>query len=187
MAVAILSFVPTPAALETSTGSLHFLRSRAKRAPKLPMPPSTQGVNVRLAWWRILCLASSATAIFTPASAYFMKDLSASISDRGARPRSRFAMRKSLERRGGSRRLLQRETFPPGNLECPENPLPADDARMEDGVRIGEEALANLSRLPGFGGDVQRHINQHRRADDIPARDAAPEAAVVGISAVVAH
>src|SRR6266851_5374837 len=72
MAVATLSFVPTPSALETSTGSLHFLRSSAKRAPKLPMPPSTQGVKVRLAWWRILCLASSATAIFTPASAYFM-------------------------------------------------------------------------------------------------------------------
>src|SRR5260370_33531026 len=72
MATATLSFVPTPSALETSTGSLHFLRSSAKRAPKLPMPPSTQGVKVRLAWWRILCLASSATAIFTPASAYFM-------------------------------------------------------------------------------------------------------------------
>jgi hypothetical protein len=44
------------------------------------MPPSTPGVNVRLAWWRILCFTSSATAMFTPASAYFMKDLSASVS-----------------------------------------------------------------------------------------------------------
>src|SRR5260370_42474475 len=80
MAMATLSLVPTPSALETRTGSFHFLRSRAKSAPKLPMPPSTPGVNVRLAWRRILCFASSATAIFTPASAYFMKDPPASVS-----------------------------------------------------------------------------------------------------------
>src|SRR5256885_645618 len=71
--MATLSFLPAPSALETSTGSFHFFRSSAKSAPKLPMPPSTPGVNVRLAWWRILCLASSATAMFTPASAYFIE------------------------------------------------------------------------------------------------------------------
>src|SRR5260370_1188126 len=109
MAMATLSFVPMPSALETSTGSFHFLRSSAKSAPKLPMPPSTPGVNVRLAWWRILCFASSATAMSTPASAYFMGDLLASssvsvaVSSPGAPLRPSFALRNSFERRGGCR------------------------------------------------------------------------------------
>jgi len=41
MAMAILSFVPTPSALETRIGSLNFFVSSAKSAPKLPMPPRT--------------------------------------------------------------------------------------------------------------------------------------------------
>ena len=43
MAMAIFSLVPTPSALETSTGSFHFLVSRAKSAPKPPIPPRTRG------------------------------------------------------------------------------------------------------------------------------------------------
>src|SRR5207244_11040014 len=79
--MATLSFLPTPSVLETSTGSFHLCVARADGAPKPPMPPSTPGVKVRLAWWRILCFASSATAMFTPASAYFMRELFASVSD----------------------------------------------------------------------------------------------------------
>jgi len=43
-----LSLVPTPSALETSTGSFHFFRSTRKSAPKPPRA-STSEVNVRLA------------------------------------------------------------------------------------------------------------------------------------------
>jgi hypothetical protein len=75
VAMATFSFVPTPSALETSTGSFHFLLSSANSAPNPPMPPSTPGVKVLLAWWRMRCLAASATAMSTPASAYFMKVL----------------------------------------------------------------------------------------------------------------
>jgi hypothetical protein len=32
-------------------------------------------VKVLLAWWRMRCLAASATAMSTPASAYFMRVL----------------------------------------------------------------------------------------------------------------
>src|SRR6267142_4851197 len=70
--MAIFSFVPTPSALETRIGYLNFLVSSAKSAPKLPMPPRTPLVKVRVARWRMRCLASSATAMLTPASAYFM-------------------------------------------------------------------------------------------------------------------
>src|ERR1700730_10520801 len=71
--MATLSLVPTPSALETSTGSFHFFWSRANSAPNPPMPPSTPGVKVRLAWCRILCFAASARGIFPPASVYFME------------------------------------------------------------------------------------------------------------------
>src|SRR6202035_4539 len=83
--MATLSLVPTPSALETSTGSFHFLRSNANSAPNPPMPPSTPGVKVLLAWWRMRCFAASATAISTPASAYFIEVLLACVCRPGAR------------------------------------------------------------------------------------------------------
>src|SRR5437763_714367 len=58
---------------------------------------------------------------------------------------------------------------------------------MQDGVCIGEEALAKLARLPGFGRNVEGHVDHHRRADDVVARDTAPEAAVVRVGAIVTH
>src|SRR5260370_18446041 len=58
---------------------------------------------------------------------------------------------------------------------------------MEERVGISEKAFTNLPRLPGFGRNVQRHVNHDGSADDIVARDAAPEAAVIGIAAIVAH
>ena len=68
MAMAIFSFVPTPSALETSTGSRHFLSS-ANNPPNEPIPPITPRVNVREARRRMRCLAWSASEISTPASA----------------------------------------------------------------------------------------------------------------------
>src|ERR1700730_7004023 len=64
---------------------------------------------------------------------------------------------------------------------------PAYAAGMQDGVGIRKKTLANLSRLPGVRWRIQRHINHHRRPDNILARNAAPEPAVVRVAAVVAH
>src|SRR5260370_12318250 len=58
---------------------------------------------------------------------------------------------------------------------------------MQQGVCVGEKTLANLSRLPSFRRNIQRHVNHDGRSDDVLSRDAAPEAAVVGISAIVSH
>src|SRR3982074_1758796 len=187
MAMATLSFVPTPSALETSTGSFHFFRSSANNAPKLPMPPSTPGVKVRLAWWRILCFASSATAMFTPASAYFMRGLFASVSGLfliGAPPPGRAPVTdgNSLERRGGPRRLLPTTTVQQDDLKRPENPVPAHDSGMQEGIRVSKKSLANLPRLPGIRCGFQRHVDHHRRADQIFSRHTAPEPAVHGIT-----
>src|SRR5579859_130948 len=71
--------------------------------------------------------------------------------------------------------------------ERAEDPPPAHFAGMQDGVGIGEEALAKLAGLPGFRRNVEGHVDHYWRADDVVARDAAPEAAVVGIGAIVAH
>src|SRR6202171_3341958 len=58
---------------------------------------------------------------------------------------------------------------------------------MQDGIGIGKKTLANLTRFPGVRGRVKRHINDHRGADNIITRNAAPEAAIVRIAAVIAH
>src|SRR5579864_5019493 len=72
-------------------------------------------------------------------------------------------------------------------LKRAEDPPPAHFAGMQDGVGIGEEALAKLARFPGFRGNVERHVDHDRSSDNVVARDAAPEAAVVRIGAIVAH
>ena len=43
---ATFSFVPTPSALETSTGSVQRLLSSANSPPKEPISDNTAGVNV---------------------------------------------------------------------------------------------------------------------------------------------
>src|SRR5438309_7615125 len=72
-------------------------------------------------------------------------------------------------------------------LECPENPVPAHDSGMQEGIRVGKKPLANLSWLPSLRRSIQRHVNPDRRSDNVVSRDAAPEAAVVGISPIVGH
>src|SRR5690242_19236712 len=71
--------------------------------------------------------------------------------------------------------------------ERAEDPPPAHFAGMQDGVGIGKEALAKLAGLPGFRRNVEGHVDHDGRADDVVARNAAPEAAVVGIGAVISH
>src|ERR1700674_4744549 len=64
---------------------------------------------------------------------------------------------------------------------------PSHATGMQDGVGIRKKTLANLPRLPRVRRRIQRHINHHRRPDNILARNTAPEAAVVRVAAVVAH
>src|ERR1700722_14266147 len=60
-------------------------------------------------------------------------------------------------------------------------------AGMQNGAGIREKTFANLAGFPGIGGHIERHVNHHWRADNVFARNAAPEAAIVGVGAVVAH
>src|SRR5580698_4440565 len=69
----------------------------------------------------------------------------------------------------------------------PEQALPAHGTWMNKGIRVGKKSFANLAGLPGILPDRQRHVNHDRRANDVISRDAAPEAAVKRIEAVVAH
>src|ERR1700751_889640 len=58
---------------------------------------------------------------------------------------------------------------------------------MQYGARVGQESFANLAGLPGILRHVERHVNHDRRTDDVVARNAAPETAVVRVGTVVAH
>src|SRR5580704_4877696 len=77
-------------------------------------------------------------------------------------------------------------TKTPGSKRS-EQALPSHGTRMDDSIRIGFKSLANLSGLPGILPDIERHINHDRRADNVISRNTTPEAAVIGIAAIVAH
>src|SRR6202050_3661688 len=70
MAKAILSFVPTPSTLETSTGSRYLVLSTANSPPNPPISLSTPRVKVLCARYLMRCLVRLARSISTPASAY---------------------------------------------------------------------------------------------------------------------
>src|SRR5713101_2785064 len=149
------------------------------------------------------CLASSATAIFTPASAYFIVSVTRALcfvfremrnTTKGRRvacgateTRFRRSWLKTPGNKGSAQPTPQREsgillngTRTPRGVagflvtkqvyqECSEraeDSLPAHDAGMKYGVRVGKEAFANLARLPGLRRNVERHVNHYRRADD---------------------
>src|SRR5437879_7806036 len=132
------------------------------------------------------CFAASATAMSTPASAYFMQVLFAFVGYTGARKFLSFSFGRILVcRRAGSATLLH--FAGDVTLKSPEQSLPANQARMHQRVRVGKKALANLPGLPSVWGNIERHIYHHGRADNVVARHGAPEAAVIGVSAVVAH
>src|SRR6266853_654550 len=67
---AILSLVPTPSTLETSTGSMYLVLSTAKSPPKPPISLSTPRVKVLWARYLMRCLVRLARLMSTPASAY---------------------------------------------------------------------------------------------------------------------
>src|SRR5258708_800826 len=64
---------------------------------------------------------------------------------------------------------------------------PANGAGMEDAVNVRGEARAEIAGLPGVFRRIERHVNHDRSADDIFARNAATEAGVERVLAVVAH
>ena len=66
-------------------------------------------------------------------------------------------------------------------------PAPAYRAGMQKSVGISREARAYSAGFPGVAGGVDGRVDHYRCADDIFARNAADEAAVVGVAAVVAH
>ena len=70
-------------------------------------------------------------------------------------------------------------------LERVKNSLPANAPRMQKGAGISKKPLANLARLPGLGRHIQRHIDNHRRSNDVVTWHAAPEAAVERVAAIV--
>src|ERR1700722_14821318 len=58
---------------------------------------------------------------------------------------------------------------------------------MDDGVRVSKKSFANLARFPCILPNIEGHVNHHGRADNVVSRNAAPEAAVKRIEAIVAH
>src|SRR5581483_10219274 len=132
------------------------------------------------------CLASSATAMFTPASAYFMEAVP--FSWRAAERPASFSPPGSISTTGaagiaGGTRGRQ----PAATSKRAKDASPANHAWVQHGIDIGVDAFADLAGLPGIRRNIERHINQDRSANDVFARDNAPETAVVGIGAVIAH
>src|SRR5450432_598534 len=66
--------------------------------------------------------------------------------------------------RGGRGVMLQ--------LKYMKQSLPAHAAGMQDGIGVGEKALTDLTRFPGVGRRVERHVDHHGRTNYILARDA---------------
>ena len=67
---ATFNFVPTPSALETSTGFLYRAVSSLNRPPNPPISLSTCLLKVRWARYLMRCLVRSPLEMSTPASAY---------------------------------------------------------------------------------------------------------------------
>src|ERR1700692_3584803 len=81
--------------------------------------------------------------------------------------------------------ISPREEFPQLKYMKQSSPSPATG--MQYSVGVPKKTLPNLPWLPGVGRRIQRHINHHWRANNILARNTAPEAAVIRVAAIVAH
>src|SRR5260221_4341501 len=66
-------------------------------------------------------------------------------------------------------------------------PPPANFAGMNHRVGVSGNAIENRAGAPRLARGFNGHINDDRRADDVFARDAAGEAAVERIAAIIAH
>src|ERR1700720_2730954 len=58
---------------------------------------------------------------------------------------------------------------------------------MKKNARVRRHPVADVSRIPGFFGRIDRHVHHDRRSDYIIARNKTPIAAVVRIIPVVTH
>src|SRR5262249_5881428 len=66
-------------------------------------------------------------------------------------------------------------------------PAPANFAGMNERVGVRGNTVENSARTPGFAARINRHVNHDRCADDVVTRNAANEAAVERVLAIVAH
>src|SRR5215472_5575908 len=120
------------------------------------------------------CLASSATAMLTPASAYFMATLSRPCADQ---KRTHENVKNILLRydaaAGGHPMRAARFYREAGDceLKSSEEAFPANEPWVDDGIAIGENALANLAGFPRSVADIEGHVDHHGSADDVVARN----------------
>src|SRR3984893_17106083 len=121
----------------------------------------------------------------TPASAYFIEGLCSCWSETNTFPCSLWVA-SGCTTAAGVQVTLYRFCRAEG-LKRSEQSSPAYQARMHQGIGGRKEALANLSGWPRIGRYIEGHVNHDRRTDNVIARNALPEAAVVGIAAIVAH
>src|SRR6266849_10079017 len=75
----------------------------------------------------------------------------------------------------------------PVKLKEFEDAAPAHDAGMNQDAYVRCHPVADMTRIPGFFGRIDRHIHHDRRSDYIIARYETPVAAVVRIIAVITH
>src|SRR5580704_18579759 len=64
---------------------------------------------------------------------------------------------------------------------------PAHDAWMQKNARVRRHAVADVSRIPGFFGRIDRHVYHDGRADYIIARHESPVAAVLRVITIITH
>src|SRR6516162_3135096 len=149
------------------------------------------------------CLASSATAIFTPASAYFMVSRlhewlraagTSSVPCRAGTCERREAARKRSSTKV-TLWMFYANKRPPARpsrgkeggayiLKHMKQPAPPHGAGMNQGIPVGKEPGGDVA-VPGVARRVQRHIDEHRRAEDVVARHATPVAGIERVLAVV--
>src|SRR5208283_4131699 len=72
------------------------------------------------------------------------------------------------------------------SLKHMEQSSPPYSSRMDQGVQVRLEPRSDIS-IPRIPRRIQRHIDDYRSSQDILARHAAPEPAIVRISAIVSH
>src|SRR5260370_35321075 len=95
------------------------------------------------------CFAASATAMSTPASAYFIEGLLAFVYRTGARKFLSFSFRRSFCATGwGRQHSFVFAGDAQSKLKSPEQSLPAHQSRMHERIPVGIEALSHLAGLP---------------------------------------
>src|SRR5215472_8629772 len=94
------------------------------------------------------CFAASATAISTPASAYFMDEVRSCFPCGQQKP-GRTPLDYGDRQVGAA--LTRANSNTNNKLKRVEQTLPAHDSRMQNCVRVREESLAHFAGLPRVG------------------------------------